>query len=523
MIQTGLHIQMGRKIEEDEKELLFFISDEYENERDEDNKIVDPCHQNLLRLLDRLLLATAIFIAIVICTAITIVVCSKSSDFHHPHSLDITLNSNAPTLPQNQSFYKARKTIYLQDYAHMEEGPTIQTKSLILCNNLKRKSVISNFNNSETNYYSSNDFKSIFNNFVDVMDRNTSNIVSPIDQIKHCDINAFQPNILTILPSDEILKHFARDEKYDGNNVETFLKLLASQYDEEDAILSVGEFPENILSSPVNCNYSSNFDSASQVYIETLERMSPLELNDFQKSCNTLTLGSSSDALGSLKTTRIRHNTKNISFDRKPRSFRTRLILNGEIYDDEHAHTVELGETLRQPSFELQIVGSANNNIANQSYILQSVKVLPGYKTDVSIDGCIQREDNIRLNNSKHVVNMTINLSQTVEITPWIMSTTETMLVFGRVGHRLQKVCTDKGNVMRKRSLEDKYEDICEKLSAIKFKENGESNIAKVALKPDGQKVAPGTNVILEYIRDNISFLNIYSHVDNEKSCKYIA
>jgi len=519
MIENDLHIQMGRKKEEDEKELLFFISDEYENERDEDNKIVDPCHQNLLRLLDRLLLATGIFIAIVICTAITIVLCSRGSGFHYPHSLDITMKSNAPNLPHSQSFYITRKTIYLQDSGHLEVIPTIQTKSLILCNNLKRKSVMSNFNDKESNYYSSNDFKNIFNNFVDVMYRNSSNIVSPLDQINHCDINAFQPNILTILPSDDILKHFTRDKGYNGNNVETLLKLLASQYDEEDAILSVGEFPDNVLSSTVNCNYSSNFDSTPHVYIDTLERMRPLDANDFHKSCNTLTLSSSSASMGNLKTTRTRHNTKSISFDQTSRSFNTRMILNGEIYDNDNVNTVEEEETSSQPSFELQIIGSANNNIANQSYSLQSVNIMPGYKTDVSLDGCIQREENERLSNGKNVVNMTISLSQTVEISPWFMSTTETMLVFGRVGYRLQKICTDKRNIMRKRSLEDTYEHICEEISAIQFKENGESNIAKVALESDGEKVAPGTNVILAYIRDNISFVNIYSHIDNEKYC----
>ena len=66
MLRRELSIQMARGRDEDEKELLFFISDECENEREEDNRIVDPCHQNLLTLLDRLLLTTAIFIAIAV-------------------------------------------------------------------------------------------------------------------------------------------------------------------------------------------------------------------------------------------------------------------------------------------------------------------------------------------------------------------------------------------------------------------------------------------------------------------------
>ena len=51
----------GRR--DDEKELLFFVSNEYDDQIvDTDALTFDPCHQNLLSLLDKLMLATGIFI-----------------------------------------------------------------------------------------------------------------------------------------------------------------------------------------------------------------------------------------------------------------------------------------------------------------------------------------------------------------------------------------------------------------------------------------------------------------------------
>lgn len=521
MINNNFNVQVGRSREEDEKELLFFVSDEYENERDEDNKVVDPCHQNLLRLLDRLLIATAIFITLVLCTSLAVVLCSKNSRLHHPHSLDITLKSNSPNLSHSQSVYTVNKTIYLRDNHRVEIAPRFKCKSLILCNNLERKSVMINSKGGERNDYSSSELRNLLGNFVDVIYRNKSDIVSPLDQINHCDNNNYQPNILTILPNDDILNQFPRDGNYDGldyDDVEQAIKVLASQYDEEDAIISVGGFPENISPGAVKCNYSRTSSLPSRNYIKRLQRMSPFAGHDAHNSCNTLMISSLPDSSDSINSTGEKHFSKTSYLQRKTDPFNARIILNAETYDDNNVHSVEGKVTSSQVAFNLQIVGDFTDSDTNQSQVLPSINVRPGYRTDVFIDGCIPNVD--ELSTSEKLKNVSINLLQTVKIAPWIMTTTETMLVFGRVGYRIQNICTDEAKVMRKGILEEKYQNICKEISPILFKESGESNLAEVVFESDGEMVAPGTNAIFAYIRDNIAVLNIHSHGDIKATCK---
>ena len=141
MAERGLHNMVARESKEDEKELLFFISDEFE--RDEDAEVVDPCHQNLLRLLDRLLLVTAMFITVVIGTSITIAIIYSHPGSFHPHSIDTTLKSNAPSLHGSQTRNKIKETIVIQS-DHLDW----EWNEIILCSNLQRKSVLNIFQKS---------------------------------------------------------------------------------------------------------------------------------------------------------------------------------------------------------------------------------------------------------------------------------------------------------------------------------------------------------------------------------------
>ena len=95
----------------------------------------------------------------------------------------------------------------------------------------------------------------------------------------------------------------------------------------------------------------------------------------------------------------------------------------------------------------------------------------------------------------------------------------ETMLVFGRVGYRLQNICTSKEEVFKRISLEQNYTNICKEISAINFRSNGESNIMKVVFDTEEATVAPGTKAILTYIRDNIAILHIDANLKRQNDC----
>ena len=74
-------------------------------------------------------------------------------------------------------------------------------------------------------------------------------------------------------------------------------------------------------------------------------------------------------------------------------------------------------------------------------------------------------------------------------------------------------------NLDRKRSLEEKYPNICKEIENITFKANGESNIAQAVFESETKNVASGANDILSYIKDNIAIVNIKLNFDPNKSC----
>ena len=509
---------MGRKRDEDEKELLFFISDEYENERDGGNRIVDPCHQILLNLLDRLLLTTAIFIAIVVCSAITCVIFFSSSK-SHPHSYDITLRSDAPQLAFDQSFFTITNTIVVQNNTDQEDNLFFEWNAIELCNSLQRKSVLREFRGSETKHNFSKKLEIIYKEFLDDVYRNVSDILSPLDQISNCDINRFQPNIRTILPSN-VMDLFPRDQQFDKDNIEMTLKLLASQYDEEDAIISIGLFPEDVFSTPAKCNYSINATPNPHVYTEALKRLSPFDLKHSRKACNTLTLSSVNQEPTSSQYAPPSANINYVSTERTVNHFEARFMLNGEIYDDDNLHSLDDANT-EEIFFEFHMVTASNNLTTNNSYPTQSIKVFPGYRTNVTIDGCLQHKGNQGVLDNESYTNVSILITQKVQVSPWALSQVETMLLFGRIGYRLQHICRFKSQLNRKRSLEERYPNICEEITAINFKNTGESDIVKVVFGTKEIKVAPGTHAILAYIRDNIAILNVNAKFDNQNPCTF--
>ena len=140
MLEREFNIKISRGEDKHEKELLFFVSEEDERERDgdEENLVVDPCHQNLLKLLDRILLAIAIFIAIVVCSAFTCIILLSNSKFNL-HSYHVTLKSNYPLLPYDQRSNTTRNTIFLDNDIMLNGNLYFEWNSMELCNNLQRK------------------------------------------------------------------------------------------------------------------------------------------------------------------------------------------------------------------------------------------------------------------------------------------------------------------------------------------------------------------------------------------------
>ena len=98
-----------------------------------------------------------------------------------------------------------------------------------------------------------------------------------------------------------------------------------------------------------------------------------------------------------------------------------------------------------------------------------------------------------------------IKIVEQVTVNPWTLSSVDTMLVFGRVGYFVQEICRSNSPISKKRSLEEKYPNICTKISVIKFKRNGESDIANVVFESDEAKVSPGLQAIFSYIRETFS------------------
>ena len=74
-------------------------------------------------------------------------------------------------------------------------------------------------------------------------------------------------------------------------------------------------------------------------------------------------------------------------------------------------------------------------------------------------------------------------------------------------------------NLNRKRSLEEKYPNICKEIENIVFKANGESNIAQAVFESETKNVASGANDILSYIKDNIAIVNIKLNFDPDEFC----
>ena len=517
---------MGRKREEDEKDLLFFISDEYEDETDEDTRVVDPCHQTLLSLLDKLLFATAVFISLVLLFTITILVYGAGSK-SNPHLLDIALKSNALPLPLTESMYMTNEIFVQQNPFEAKEN--FRWDSLQLCNNIQRRSVLSYFMGNITHFYPTVDkqlLDKVYASFLKTLYRNTSDVVSPLDQINNCDINnRFQPKIKTIIPSDVVIKMFPPQKKYDDENIETAFKLLASQYDEEDAIISIDQFPhDDDLSSLLHCNRSTNMEAHHhRHYISDLRRICPANMNNFNNSCITLTIKSSSFSDASNKiidSPKKGKKDKVFSFSKGPETFNARFILNSEAYDQDSINSYTDDPPLKKMSFDLRMVALRKNSNANHRYLMNSVKVLPGYNTNVVLEGCVTYKENNASHTDQQFLNSTLQVSQVVEITPWRLSSKETMLAFGRVGYRLQNICTFKGLPSKQRSLEEKYPNICKEISTIEFKSSGESNVAAEVFGSEEEKVAPGTNAILAYIRDNIAILNIQANFKVDEPCK---
>ena len=501
---------IDKDTKEDEKELLFFIEDEFE--RDEDTEIVDPCHQYLLRLLDRLLLVTAMFITAVIGTSITIAIVYSNAASSNLHSIDTTLKSDAPALPSHENSYVFENTVTLQD-----DDSRYEWNEIVLCSNLHRRSVLKMFESSSENWCNSNVFKDMVKNLLNVMSRNTSNIVSPLDESNPCDIlHPSQPKVETILPNNDIIKSLYQNTCDDKDSLRNIISLLATQYDEEDAVVSIGDPTKHFVASVKNCSYSIS-SSSQERFIGTIERMNPFSFDVSQKICNTFKVHSSSiNVHGFLEV------PKQLEYDIVPKQendfFNTRIILDAESYDQYKIRDSSFVTDANDVFYELQINGMQVTS--NYSLKLQSVRVLPGYQTNVALDSCIQKEVVLgQPNLSNLVVNSTLQVSQNIEVNPWKMSLTESMIAFGRVGYRLQYICTEEMNLDRKRSLEEKYPNICKEIENITFKANGESNIAQAVFESETKNVASGANDILSYIKDNIAIVNIKLNFDPSKSC----
>ena len=501
--------KMNKETKEDEKELLFFIEDEYD--RDEDAEVVDPCHQNLMRLLDKLLLITAMFITVVIGTSITVaIIYTRTGPYHH-HSIDTTLKSSSVSLPNDQSYYSINDAITMQS-----ENSYLKWSDIILCSNLQRKSVLKNLENkSKKSWCSSDDSKYMLKKFIEVLYRNTSDIVSPLDENNLCDIlHASQPKVKSISTENDIIKSLYENTCDNSNDFQKIIRLLASQYDEEDAIVSIGDPTKHFVSNVKNC--SSDTSNSSQAwFISVIKRMSPLTLESPQKICNSLKMFSiEKNGFPSPKV----HEEGDLYHEQKINYFNTRIILDAEIYDQTTQSNLSSDENLKDVYYTFQLKGRKNN--VNDSYLLQSIRIYPGYQTNVVINSCLQKRVDLTessVSNSKP--NTTFQVLQNIEMTPWKMSLTESMIAFGRVGYRLQFICTAESNSHRKVSLEENYPNICKEIENIEFKANGESNIAQAVFKSEDQFVTNGANDILSYIKDNIAILYMKLDFNTQKSC----
>ena len=508
MAEREINRWKNKDTKEDEKELLFFIEDEYG--RDEDAEVVDPCHQNLMRLLDKLLLITAMFITVVIGTSITVaIIYTRTGPYHH-HSIDTTLKSSSVSLPNDQSYYTIKDTITLQS-----ENSYLKWSDIILCSNLQRKSVLKNLGNNSESWCSSEDSKHMLKKFIEVLYRNTSDIVSPLDESNLCDIlHASQPKVKSISTENDIIKSLYENTCDNSKDFQKIIRLLASQYDEEDAIVSIGDPTKHFVSDVKNCSsYRSN--SSQAWFISAIKRMSPVTLESPQKICNSLRISSTEkNGVPSPKVHKEdeQHHEQNIN------DFNTRIILDAEIYDQKTQSNLSTDENLKDVYYTFQLKGIEDN--VNDSYLLQSIRIYPGYQTNVVINSCIQnRVDSSKSSLSNLKPNTTFQFSQTIEMTPWKMSLTESMIAFGRVGYRLQFICTAESNSHRKVSLEETYPNICKEIGNIEFKANGESNIAQAVFKSEDQYVANGANDILSYIKENIAILNMKLDFVTQKSC----
>ena len=507
--------------QDDEKELLFFVSNEYDDQMvDEDALAFDPCHQNLLNLFDKLMLATGIFISIVLLTAVTIVV-FMSGTTSSPHLLNISLKSKAPSLTLSESVFTTNITFNITSYISENPDIFIKWSSITLCNDLQRKSILSHFLGNTTHYYPNVNEKSlqrVYQDFLKIIYRNVSDIVSPLDQISHCDINNHQTTIAPII-SKNISKIFPRKIGYKNDNLEYAFKLMASQYDENDAIISVGQSTER--SATYDCKSTIMSSTTNQPsLIGTVKRIVPLQINNFRKSCRKLMISSStrenfftvSDSISMRKISVLPP-------EAKADSLNTRIILNTEVYDHDSNNSFNKNVSPNDVTLDVQLDMEIDTVNSTQKYSLPPIRILPGYKIDVNISSCNAQA--LVRESFQEVQNFTqsIKIVQQVTVNPWTLSSVDTMLVFGRVGYFVQDICKSNSPTSKKRSLEEKYPNICTKISVINFKPNGESDIANVVFESDEAKVSPGLQAIFSYIRDNIAIINLHAPSTILTSC----
>ena len=509
----------GRR--DDEKELLFFVSNEYDDQIvDEDALTFDPCHQNLLNLFDKLMLVTGIFISIVLFTAVTILV-FMSGATSSPHLINISLKSKAPSLTLSASVFTTNKTFNVR--SDIAENPDIFIKwsSITLCNDLQRKSVLSHFLENTTHYYPNVNEKSlqrVYQDFLKIIYRNVSVIVSPLDQISHCDINNHQTTIVPII-SKNITKLFPRKIGYKKDNLEYAFKLMASQYDENDAIISVGQSTERSATDDCKSTIMSSTTYRPSL-IETVKRIVPLQIKNFRRSCRKLMISSStrenfvpvSDSISMQKISLLPP-------EAKADSLNTRIILNTEVYDHDSNHSFNKNVSPSDVTLDVQLDMEIDTVNSTQKYSLPLIRILPGHKIDVNISSCTAQTLVSESFQEVHNFTQSIKIVEQVTVSPWTLSSVDTMLVFGRVGYFVQDICKSKSPISKKRSLEEKYPNICTKISVIQFQHNGESDIANVVFESDEAKVSPGLQAIFSYIRDNIAIISIHATSTIITSC----
>ena len=247
--------------------------------------------------------------------------------------------------------------------------------------------------------------------------------------------------------------------------------------------------------------------------LSAVERLSSFDIKDMSKTCTKLLLASSelennyyNPSIENVNTFTL-NNSSHLQVKHSDTShFEARLILNGELYDNVDLKDFELKTGPRNmPSFNFHMTMNSTGFVGKHSFSTPIVKVLPGYKTNVTLEACLQRaraSDGVEEDGEE--TKSKIQIKEKVNTSPWMTSQVETMLVFGRVGYRLQYICGSKREAHKKISLELKYPNICKEISAVHFKSNGESDIVQVVFDSEEMRVAPGTKAILEYIRDNV-------------------